>query len=102
MHECPECGQTCDCDGEDTWNDVGSSDWLNCSHECEDFEEDDLMPDLDELDDEGNMVINSSAASNTGLQSDGALCSCLHPGQLTEDFICQKCGLPYLRPAAKA
>jgi hypothetical protein len=39
---------------------------------------------------------------NTGLQSDGALCSCLHPGQLTEDFICQKCGLPFLRPAAKA
>ena len=46
MHECPECGQACDCDGEDTWNDIGSSDWLNCSHECEEYsEEDDLMPD---------------------------------------------------------
>lgn len=32
---------------------------------------------------------------------DGALCSCLHPGQLTKDNICQKCGLPYFRPAAK-
>ena len=19
MHECPECGKACDCDGEDTW-----------------------------------------------------------------------------------
>jgi Lar family restriction alleviation protein len=44
----------------------------------------------------------SQKPPNTGLQADGALCSCLHPGQLTEDFICQKCGLPFLRPAAKA
>lgn len=20
MHECPDCGMVCDCDGEDTWN----------------------------------------------------------------------------------
>jgi hypothetical protein len=44
MHECPECGQACDCDGEDTWNDIGSSDWMNCSHECEDLDDDDLRP----------------------------------------------------------
>ena len=32
MHDCPECGQACDCDGEDTWFEyVG-----NCAHECED------------------------------------------------------------------
>lgn len=51
MHECPKCGQACDCDGEDVWNDIGSSDWLNCTHECEDFEDDDdLMPDFDDDD----------------------------------------------------
>ena len=33
MHECPECGQACDCDGEDIWNDAAA---LDCIHECED------------------------------------------------------------------
>jgi hypothetical protein len=50
MHECPECGQACDCDGEDTWNNIGSSDWLNCEHECEDMDDDYLRPDDDEDD----------------------------------------------------
>ena len=45
MHECPTCGQTCDCDIEDTWLDPPD----DCSHECEDFE-DDLTPDLEEDD----------------------------------------------------
>lgn len=27
MHECWNCGQACDCDGEDTWN--------SCPDECE-------------------------------------------------------------------
>jgi len=31
MHECPECGQTCDCDGEDVWHD----NYANCGHSCE-------------------------------------------------------------------
>lgn len=34
MHECPECGQACDCDGEDTW--VGWPANLDCTHDCED------------------------------------------------------------------
>jgi hypothetical protein len=25
------------------------------------------------------------------------LCTCLYPGQLTKDFVCQKCGRPFLR-----
>lgn len=41
MHECPDCMQACDCDGEDTWHDWPSSDVLNCTHECEEFEDDD-------------------------------------------------------------
>lgn len=62
MHECPECGQACDCDGEDTWNDIGSSDWLNCSHECE-FDDDDFdggysayQDDLDDDDPKGHSL----------------------------------------------
>ena len=32
MHECPDCGQVCDCDGEDTWYDWDSSEVEDCSH----------------------------------------------------------------------
>ena len=59
MHECPECGQDCDCDGEDTWNDIGSLDWLNCTHDCEGYgydDEDDLTPDDDEEDDKSHSL----------------------------------------------
>ena len=42
MHECPDCGQTCDCDGEDLWHDWPFN--LDCTHECED-EDDDLYLD---------------------------------------------------------
>lgn len=37
MHDCPECGQACDCDSEDTW--IDSPDW--CEHDCEPEDEDD-------------------------------------------------------------
>lgn len=40
MHECPECGQACDCDGEDTWISFPYN--LGCTHECELFEDDDI------------------------------------------------------------
>ena len=35
MHECPECGQACDCDGEDTWHewDSGEAEDCECDHE---------------------------------------------------------------------
>lgn len=32
MHSCPECGQSCDCDGEDHWNDAAAAE---CEHDCE-------------------------------------------------------------------
>jgi hypothetical protein len=32
MHDCPDCGSACDCDGEDTWIDAHSDE---CVHECE-------------------------------------------------------------------
>lgn len=37
MHECPDCGQACDCDDEDMWYDEAPPD---CFCECEGFDED--------------------------------------------------------------
>lgn len=31
MHECPICGQACDCCGDDLWNDAEAA---NCEHDC--------------------------------------------------------------------
>lgn len=33
MHECPKCGQACDCIGDDTWDDTESA---FCECDCED------------------------------------------------------------------
>jgi len=41
MHECPECGQACDCDGEDTWFDWPSPAVEECVHDCDDDLDDD-------------------------------------------------------------
>lgn len=37
MHECPDCGQTCDCDGEDVWNDWAGR---TCRHACDEEDAD--------------------------------------------------------------
>lgn len=49
MHECPFCGQACDCDGEDTWLDAP----IDCMCDCggddprnDDY--DDLLDDIEE------------------------------------------------------
>lgn len=39
MHECPECGQACDCIGDDTWNVLESA---HCTHDC-DYDYDDKI-----------------------------------------------------------
>lgn len=39
MHECPRCGQACDCDGEDLWHSYPAREVLECTCECEDMEE---------------------------------------------------------------
>lgn len=36
MHECPNCGQACDCVGDDTWNDMEAEE---CQCDCEWAEE---------------------------------------------------------------
>lgn len=52
MHECPDCGQACDCDGEDVWSDYGA---LSCRHNCEDdWSDDDAEWDADSCVDCGN------------------------------------------------
>ena len=53
MHSCPECGQACDCDGEDLWIDENDED---CTHDCDprdldDEEAQELLNEIDELDD---------------------------------------------------
>jgi hypothetical protein len=44
VHDCPECGESCDCDGEDLHHDQAPED---CSHICDDemVDEDDLADD---------------------------------------------------------
>ena len=63
MHECPECGQACDCDGEDTWN-SGLQIYLNCTHDCQEFDDDSDNDDFDYED----FVVNFKA----GVQRDAA------------------------------
>jgi hypothetical protein len=47
MHECPECGQACDCDGEDTWMTSAAND---CTHGCDEPDDDYDDINLDEDD----------------------------------------------------
>lgn len=47
MHECPECGEVCDCDGEDLWYDDDMQTYINCIHVC-DYGEDDEVNDGNE------------------------------------------------------
>lgn len=44
MHDCPECGQACDCDVEDTWFDEVEQ----CDHSC-DEDDSDEYDDFEEL-----------------------------------------------------
>jgi hypothetical protein len=37
MHDCPECGEACYCDGEDHGQEAPD----DCDHDCEDRDEDD-------------------------------------------------------------
>jgi hypothetical protein len=49
MHECPDCGQVCCCDQDDTWNDAASDE---CEHECTEYDDDDDGEDDDYRPDE--------------------------------------------------
>lgn len=45
MHECPFCGQVCDCDSDDTWLSVPD----DCPHVCaDDYDDYALTPDDDD------------------------------------------------------
>lgn len=45
MHECPECGQACDCDIDDLWWDEAPAD-CDCDHEGSGLEEDEDFEEL--------------------------------------------------------
>jgi hypothetical protein len=48
MHECPDCGQACDCDGEDIWWD----NYDECEHYLDpDCRGEDYFDDYDDWDD---------------------------------------------------
>ena len=51
MHECPRCGQACDCIGDDLWCDAEAE---FCECDCED--EDDDLCDFDGDDDFGEVT----------------------------------------------
>jgi hypothetical protein len=40
MHDCPDCGQACDCDGEDTWFDEVDECEHNCEAESDEYDDD--------------------------------------------------------------
>lgn len=43
MHECPDCGEVCDCFGEDTWYSWPYN--MDCEHQCEaerEYDDDDF------------------------------------------------------------
>lgn len=42
MHECPFCGELCDCDLDDTW-DLPVPD--DCPHVCSEYDDDDVVND---------------------------------------------------------
>ena len=43
MHECPECGQMCDCDGEDIFWDWDTEPAEECTHACDPYNEEDSL-----------------------------------------------------------
>ena len=57
MHECPDCGQACDCDSDDLWRDAP----IDCECACEDF-----MDEYDEWND----------PDDTGPGGHGLECTC--------------------------
>ena len=60
MHECPDCGQVCDCDGENVWSDAGAAD---CRCVCAEYDDDldqDYEHDLDACVDCGSPSISDT------------------------------------------
>lgn len=66
MHSCPDCGQACDCDGEDVWmEDERGMPLEECGHECDAY---------DETADDGERVHDHWC----DLRHDGLECNCSH------------------------
>lgn len=100
MHDCPWCGQACDCDGEDTWHDWPFN--ADCRHECELDYDDDVGPyyDDDAPDSEYGRCLHCGAAiQNFGAHSDGDgdlydLIGCPDCGEVMEKVHASSCQCP--------
>lgn len=64
MHECPECGQACDCDQDDTWFDDLQT-MLSCTHQCDGIYDED---DSDDFDYEGFVRDNPLGAKRDAVE----------------------------------
>lgn len=77
MHECPLCGQACDCDMEDVWHE----NVIDCAHECEDWDSiyDDDSEDIDDPSPDEN-------GEPAGVQADSPVPVSTTPVNLDGDF----------------
>lgn len=66
MHECPDCGQACDCDGEDTWFDEVEECDCDCWRDDEGYVEDDYEEVMPNVSEQGNARLSSNAVTGEG------------------------------------
>ncbi|MCU0502519.1 MAG: hypothetical protein MUC51_12295 [Anaerolineae bacterium] len=84
MHDCPHCGQACDCDGEDTWNDAAQ---MGCDHRCEEEDDEDAFDDGIE---EGYQAVRPDFKPCP-------FCGCEDVREYVDDgFYCEQCGYGYI------
>jgi len=87
MHDCPNCGQACDCDGEDTWNDAASFD---CEHDCEEEDDDGSQDGIEEGIEAFTRIIYPDFKPCP-------FCGCPDVREYVDDgFYCEQCGYGYI------
>ena len=89
MHECPDCGHACDCDGEDVWNDDLQT-YLFCTHQCERFDDDDIddyVPPEERLED---LSLNARQPEQRN-DADSSIPAATNNSTMME---CGNCGVP--------
>ncbi len=86
MHECPFCGEACDCDGEDVWHGADSPAVESCDHECADLGEDDDL-DVVTLDDGVRCRVCHCTNAQGCVTSEAGSRGCVW----VEDDLCSRC-----------
>lgn len=67
MHECPFCGQMCDCDGDDLFHSIPPDD---CTCDCEEFYDEDECTGFEELEEFGCVLPGKCMMSGLHLPSE--------------------------------